>query len=300
MASFKLHSNLPIGTAAPWKIKPNHFNSIPKEEPGIYVVGVKIPVLGQGEKICLLNVGIMKDISIKIKGHWDVNNNFTATGELNSFKEIFDLISKDISSIYLEIEKYNLSESVRKKKTLNIFYKNIANDYSSLIWFNDNTFFDFILNLPAGKSTYKPGSGHKASVKPNGDLDIINTPESIALKHQIENVKQLYTNSFFYTYITLDSVIAEILNDKNHILFSEAESYKKTRVYNIGKKYAPGKTICAYIENTLKSRLSTIGIHTSAKSTKKLLPATDTFDLSYIQNDLINLTGKPFINPLIL
>jgi hypothetical protein len=297
MASFKLHSNLPIGTPAPWIIKPDHFNSIP-DEPGIYVVGVKIPVLGQGEKICLLNVGIMKDIRIKIKGHWDDNNNFTATGELNSFKEIFDLISKDISSIYLEMEKYNLS--VRKKKTLNSFYKNIANDYPSLIWFNDNTFFDYILNLPAGKSTYKPGSGHKGSVKPNGDLDIINTPQSIALKHQIENVKQLYTDRFFYTYITLDSVIAEILNDKNHTLFNEAVSYNKTKCYNIGRNYGPGKTICACVENTLKSRLSTIGIHTSAKSTNKMLPITDTFDLSFIQNDLVNLTGKPFINPLIL
>ena len=298
MAIFKLHSNLPIGTPAPWEINPAHFNSIPKEEPGIYVVGVKIPVLGQGEKICLLNVGIMKDISVKIKGHWDVNNNFTATGELNSFKEIFDLISKDISSIYLEMEKYNLS--VRKKKTLNSFYKNIANDYPSLIWFNDNTFFDYILNLPAGKSTYKPGSGHKGSLRPTGDLDLINTPGSIALKHKIKNVKELYTVSFFYTYITLDSVVAEILNDKNHTLFNEAESYKKTRVYNIRRNYGPGKTICACVENTLKSRLSTIGIHTSAKSTIKMLPATDKFDLSFIQNDLVNLTGKPFINPLIL
>ena len=297
MAIFKLYSNLPIGTPAPWKIGLNHFNSIP-QEPGIYVVGVKISVLGQGEKICLLNVGIMKDISIKIKGHWDVNNDFTATGELNSFKEIFDLINTNISSIYLQIKNYN--SSVRNKKTLNGFYKNIPTHYSSLIWFNNNTFFDYILNLPAGKSTYKPNSGHKGSVKPNADLDIINTPESIALKHQIENVKQLYTDRFFYTYITLDSIVAEILKDSNHPQFEEALYYNKSKQYSITGKNGPGKNLCELVENTLKYRLSSIGIHTSAKSTSKMLPITDKFDLSFIQNDLVNLTEKPFNNPLIL
>jgi hypothetical protein len=296
MANYSLTTNLPIGVS-PWLFDVNYLETLP-EFPGIYAVGVKIPVLGQGEKICLLNVGIMKDISIKIKGHWDVNNNFTATGELNSFKEIFDLKSKDISIIYLEMEKYNLS--VRKKKTLNSFYKNIANDYPSLIWFNDNTFFDYILNLPTGKSTYKAGSGHKGSVNPNGDLDIINTPKSIALKHQIENVKQLYTDMFFYTYITLDSIVAEILKDSNHPQFEHAVNYNKNKQYSIIGKNGPGKNLCEIVENTLKYRLSSIGINTSAKSTSKMLPITDKFDLSFIQNDLINLNGKPFINPLIV
>lgn len=292
MAIFKLQTNLPKGTTAPEFINKDDFNSIPKK-PGVYVYGIKI-LINKIEKFIPLYVGIRNDIQSRLMYHHKENG---LSG--NSKKELFDLsqISSilDVNGIYGDMQLYD------SKKGLDPLRLGIQ----SLIWFNNSTFFDAKCNLPKSTSTYISNSGHQASIKVGGDLDIMGTPQSILLKNKVIDLKKLYSDKFFCAYCTLDSIVSEILKDKKHPLHHTADCYNKCKDYTIiGGKNGSGKTICEYFENTLKSRLSTIGIHTSAKSTSKILAPTDQFDLSIIQNDLVNLGnhnyGNPFNIPLII
>ena len=123
MATIKFVTNLhPFQNGREWQFHPNFFEgkdvkgddvcdkngkkiSFPvPNEAGVYIVGVKIPVSDPKqfdengkpidkavEKFCPLYVGIQKKIKNKIKGHRDPRNRSTSNGELNSYKELFDL-----------------------------------------------------------------------------------------------------------------------------------------------------------------------------------------------------------------
>lgn len=286
MANYSLTTNLPIGVS-PWLFDAKYLKTLPKV-PGVYVYGIKVNINGT-DKFMPLYVGIRNDIKSRLTYHYK-QNGISGNGK----KELFDLTSirsiADIIKIYKDMSDYD------SKSGLNPLRIGI----SSLVWFNNPVYFDSKLKLPEGTSKYRSGEGHQSSIKNGGDLDLIDTNNSANLKSQIQGVKNLYTDKFYYAFITLDSIVAEILKDPNHPQFEDAVNYNKNKKYTINRKNGPGKDLCELIENTLKNRLSSIGINTSAKSTGKMLPIDDAFDLSCIQNDLINLTGKPFINPLIL
>jgi len=286
MANYSLTTNLPIGVS-PWLFDANYLKKLPKV-PGVYVYGIKVNINGI-DKFMPLYVGIRNDIKSRLTYHYEQNGILG-----NGRKELFDILSihstADAIRISNDIGVYN---SLSGLNPLRI-------GISSLIWFGNPIFFDLKLKLPAGTSKFRSGEGHQSSVKIGGDLDLIGTNNSANLKSQIQGVKNLYTDKFYHAFITLDSIVAEILKDSQHPQFENAVNYNKNKQYTINRKNGPGKDLCELIENTLKNRLSNISINTSAKSTGKMLPIADTFDLSFIQNDLINLTGKPFINPLIL
>jgi hypothetical protein len=286
MTNYSLMTNLPIGVS-PCIFDANFLKTLPKV-PGVYVYGVKVNINGT-DKFMPLYVGIRNDIKSRLTYHYKQNGI-----QGNGKKELFDIASihsqNDVTRIFNDMRFYD-SKSGLDPLRIGI---------PSLVWFNNSVYFDSKLKLPEGTSKYRPDQGHQSSIKIGGDLDLIGTNNSANLKHQILGVKKLYTNKFYYAYITLDSIIAEILKDSNHPQFEVALNYNKNKQYAINRKNGPGKDLCELIENTLKNRLNSIGIHTSAKSTGKMLPITDMFDLSYIQNDLINLTGKPFTNHLIL
>jgi hypothetical protein len=286
MANYSLMTNLAIGVS-PWLFDANYLKTLPKV-PGVYVYGVKVIINGV-DKFMPLYVGIRNDIKSRLTYHYKQNGI-----QGNGKKELFDIASihsqNDVIRIYNDMRFYD------SKSGLNPLRIGI----SSLVWFNNPVYFDSKLKLPAGTSKYRPNEGQQSSIKIGGDLDLIGTNNSINLKQQIQGVKKIYTDKFFYAFSTLDSIVAEILEDSNHPQFEVAFNYNKKKQYTINRKNGPGKDLCELIENTLKNRFSSIGINTSAKSTGKMLPVTDKFDLSCIQNDLINLTGKPFINPLIL
>ena len=294
MTSIKFITNLPLNTEnnTPWLFDKKHLDDIP-DKPGVYIVGVKIQVNGQGEKFCPLYVGIMDNLRTKIKGHWDTNNKITATGELNSFKEIFDL-SCDITLIYKQMKLYD--EKNEGKKSHAFLFNSIKN----LVWFNNQHFFNNYLKLTKSNSTYSDGKGHTDSIKAGGDLDRIATKASSHLKKRICDVKEIYTNKYFYVYSQLKDITQEIVKDSKNPLYSESIEYNKNEIYKLKRKNGPGKTISESVEHATKEALKLIGIYTTAKSNSVLYPME--IDLSDIQNDLVNLVPIPnnYIKPLII
>lgn len=286
MATYSLMTNLPLGLST-WLFDSKYLKILPRT-PGVYVYGIKVNINGI-DLFMPLYVGIRNNINARLTYHYK-QNGISGNGK----KELFDIASiqsiVDIINIYKDIDAYDNLSGLNPLRI----------GISSLIWFNNPIFFDSKLKLAKGTSKYKPDEGHQSSIKNGGDLDLIGTNSSINLKRQIQEVKRFYTDKFYYGYITLDSIVAEILKDSTHPQFEDAVNYNKNRQYTINRQNGPGKNLCELFENTLKNRLSSIGINTSAKSTGKMLPIDDTFDLTCIQNDLINLTGKPFINPLML
>ena len=95
------------------------------------------------------------------------------------------------------------------------------------------------------------------------------------MKTDIILTKEMFVNNFYFIFATDDNIIKT--ND-----FSLNENSNRLSV-----------------EKTTKNILENINIFTTADSRRgSIIPLS--LDLSCIQNDLINLTGKPFINPLIL
>jgi hypothetical protein len=150
----------------------------------------------------------------------------------------------------------------------------------NLIWYNDSVFFDNKLNLSFYKSKYISGTGVLKSIGQNGDLDSIffnnnRLYEALKMKTDIILTKEMFINNFYFIYATDDNIITT--ND-----FSLYENSNRLSV-----------------EKTSKNILENINIFTTADSRRgSIIPLS--LDLSCIQNDLINLTGKPFINPLTL
>ena len=95
------------------------------------------------------------------------------------------------------------------------------------------------------------------------------------MKTYIILTKEMFVNNFYFIYATDGNII-----EKDN--FSLNVSSNRLSV-----------------EKTTKELLTNINIFTTADSRRgSIIPLS--LDLSCIQKDLINLTGKPFINPLIL
>lgn len=282
---------LPFQNRNSWAFHPNFFegkdkngnqitNPVPNG-PGVYIVGVKIPVQGQGEKFCPLYVGIQKNLRTKIEGHRNPANRDTRTGELNSFKEIFDLCNFDIRTIYNEMCTYDQLNK-GKRSHLKLFQ-----NLNTLIWFNNSTFFNY--KLLVNNSVYISGSGHKTSINTGGDLDLIGSKKSLVLKNKIINVKSLYSQYYYYCYCELDQIVKSVLEENENPLTSLCQEHEITKYWEVGKDNRPGKTICEKIEGLVKNKLQTIGIYTTAKALKT--PPNFNIDLSKIQTELVNMTG---------
>ncbi len=298
----------------PWYFDEKYFDDIPPI-PGVYIVGVKIPVIGQEEKFCPLYVGISNNLQSRLKEHHN-NKIITKTGGyLNSRKDLFDIVNEPIQNVYSDIEIFN-----QFKNNKNLYdpynlssFDAVKINHNSLIWYPDAHFFDNYLNVQKlSEYPLKDGRldnvGHFESIRSGGDLDSIHKKDSACgadgLKIKILEVKNKIENNFYFIYATLDSISTELSKDENAELFQDAVDYRKNKIYSIPgnkengvkRQKGPGMRICEKVESTTKEALKGIGIHTyGAVSVKN---GVLNIDLSDIQNDLVNMTGAPFINLL--
>jgi len=340
MATIKFTTNLhPFQNDGAWQFHPNFFEgkdangndvcdnngniiSFPvPNEPGVYIVGVKIPVSDPKqfdengkpidkavERFCPLYVGIQDDLSTKISGHRNPNNTSTYTGELNSFKELWNL-NEEPKIFYKGIQIWN-EKWRRSKKTvedpnridqLGLFMTEVRDCAENcLIWFPNRVFFNVYLNTDL--SNYGEKSGHFGSVGLNKDLDTINTKEAKILKKLIEEVKLKIENNFWYAFITAEYIANSILQSNNHPLKEVADKYLQERVWTIKMKNAkgntiskngPGKILCESIENATNKALAQNGIYTYAKANTPKHPYV--IDFSNLKDDLVRMEYNPLI-----
>ncbi len=276
MATIKFTTSLINNKSVPWQFNPDDLKGIP-ETPGVYIVGVKIPVEGEDEeKFCPLYVGIRKNLQSRIKQHKKQTG-----GYLNSRKDLFDIVNESIQNVYSDIEIFN-----QFKNNKNLYdpynlssFDAVKINHNSLIWYPDAHFFDNYLNVQKlseypVKDDRLINVGHIRSIKFSGDLDSIHKKNSTCgadeLKIKILAVKDKIETNFYFIYATLDNIINEVLTDVNSDLYQDAGDYKKNRIYNIpgnkkqgvkGQK-GPGMRICEKIEATAKEALKNNGIHT--------------------------------------
>jgi len=320
MATIKFVTNLhPFQNGREWQFHPNFFEgkdangndvcdnngniiSFPvPNEPGVYIVGVKIPVseppqydengnkLDKAvERFCPLYVGIKKNIRERLIDHHNWN------GYLNGKKELFDL-EQSICNVYDDIFLWNIHwDKVSNHSNIKVktnLYSKIANKNNTLIWFPHKSFFNHYLKL--SQSQYVEHTGHFGSVGEGKDLDTINTSESMRLKGKIIEIKKMIFNQYWYAYVTLDDIVQQVLNDKEHKLYSEAERYNKTKFYGKGNVKGEGRKLCENVESLTKELLSgKLKIHTYATSGN--CHGFFQIDLTDIKDDLVNMTGQPF------
>lgn len=304
MATIKFTTNLPLNSdpnwSKPWLFDPKYFDSIP-DKPGVYIVGVKIPVSDPKqfdekgnqidiavEKFCPLYVGIKKNIRERLIDHHNWN------GYLNGKKELFDL-KQSICNVYEDIFLWNIHwDKESKHSNINVktkLYSEIAKKNNTLIWFPHESFFNRYLKL--SQSQYVEHTGHFGSVGDGKDLDIIKTKESSDLKEKIITIKKIIFNQYWYAYVTLDDIVQQVLNDKNHKLFSIAKSYNETKFYGKGNVKGEGRRLCENVESLTKELLSKkLNIHTYATSGNCI--GFFQIDLTDIKDDLVNMTGRAF------
>jgi len=339
MTKIEFTTNLPLSNdplcPKPWQFDKKHFDGLDKNgnhvldvsgkpkgavpnKPGVYIVGVKIEVNDPPqefdkngnplenakavEKFCPLYVGISKDLRTRIRGHRN-----GPSGELNHNKELFNFLNVSPFQFYKDIKffdrNYIRSGCTKYSNLKNIVFQRISNNpyHNSLIWFPDFQFFNQYLNLTTSTYGLPNGinNGHEESIRKGGDLDTIGTQNSLRLKNDIISVKKGIEDKFWYCYSTLDSIVNEIINNNFNELLILANLYKINPVYNVGRNNGHGKAICEIVESSIKDKLNSIDIYTYAGVQTSPLNQL-CFDLSPIQNDLVNMTGKPFPNNLII
>lgn len=335
MATIKFTTNLHgFQNGGEWNFHPNFFEGkdqngkqvtkpVPNE-PGVYIVGVKIPVndppqyddkgklleTPHNEKFCPLYVGVQDNLSTKIRGHRNPNNKRTYTGEVNSFKELWN-INLEPKIFYRGIEiwndkwRYSRSNKVNdpnRINQLNVFIKEVKDSAENcLIWFPNSAFFDFYLSI--NSSNYEENSGHNGSVGLNRDLDTIGTIDAQSLKDLINGVKSKIENNFWYAFISAEEIAQAILKSYDHPLREKANEYinngkewTRKETNKKGKnvrKNGPGKTLCESVENATNKALAHKGIYTYAKAHKPKHPYS--IDFSFLKNDLVCMQNNPLI-----
>lgn len=247
----------------------NHYSNV--NLPGIYIYGLRLEFIINGEmelKFVPMAVGETDNLKRRLfSEHYSL---LSTNG--NSLKEIFNWASirsfNDLIDVYTDMSNYKQSKTAHNSTLKN------------LIWYNDSEFYDNKLNLSLYKSKYISGTGVLKSIGQNGDLDSIflnnnRLYEVLKMKADIILTKEMFVNNFYFIYATDNNI-----NEEND--FSLNVSSNRLSV-----------------EKTIKNLLMKINIYTTADS-RRGSNRPLTLDLTCIQNDLINLTGKPFINPLIL
>jgi hypothetical protein len=210
MATIKFTSPLTkYASKNPWFFDKKYFEDIPPI-PGVYIVGVKIPVNGQGEKFCPLYIGTYKEnIKTRIRGHWDENNTNIVQGALNSYKELFDL-ELDPSLFYEDIELWNQlwkGKNNTNTNKVNLFNEISINGNNSLIWFPDELFFQTYLKN-AHVHLNPASNWHNNTVNPS-------ILTNVNLKNKIVKVKNVITSKFWFAYAEVNDNTALTLIEAN-------------------------------------------------------------------------------------
>lgn len=239
--------------------------------PGIYIYGLRLEFIINGKterKFVPMAVGETDNLKRRLfSEHYSLLN---TNG--NSLKEIFNWSSvrslNDLKDVYSDMSNYKQSKTLHNSTLKN------------LIWYNDSEFYDNKFKLSLHKSKYVSGTGVLKSIGQNGDLDSIflnnnRLYQALKMKTDIILTKEIFVNNFYFIYATEENIIQ---TDKFSL------NIRSNRLN---------------VEKTIKNLLIKINIFTTADSRRGSLISLS-LDLSCIQNELINLTDKPFINPLIL
>lgn len=272
------------------EFNPNDISQYPNGA-GVYCYGFR-KIIDDRKVFVPLYVGISENLKDRLFQHYKEER---TNG--NSKWYVFDYSvlksSNDVTDLYNDMMISDSSKGINNCR------------YSEkLIWFNHESFFNHKLNVSC--SEYKSNSGVRSSIKDNGDLDLIqsNKPLSGAnkLKDSIKQSKAIFDNDFYYIYSSLDS---DVEVNKGDELFDLYQTYLSNKVYKIGRKNGPGKTICEKIEHLTKTKLVQLGIYTAAKSHGKIISGN--IDLSLIRNELVVIKNQQlikdngyYVNPLIL
>lgn len=264
MTKIKFETNLSLTNlnGVPWLFDKKYFDDIPNK-PGVYIVGVKIKVNGQGENFCPLYVGIRDDLNSRIKAHWKPN------GYLNGKKELFDL-SIDINKIYSDINLYNKCWMNSTKSNDNKIL--LPERIKTLLWFNSPLFFDKYLDLLIGSSQYRDSKDwHNGTLnKDLPDLAKRFSNKQNQIKHlidKISNTKSIICSKYFYAFYE----------------------------HKVDESYKEIKPKLELIEAATKLALEKINIHTyghtSGNGKKLNLVSSEniTIDLSNLKEDLIKI-----------
>jgi hypothetical protein len=287
MATIKFTTNLISSSSKPWKFNPNELNAIPNK-PGVYIVGVKIDINGQGEKFCPLIVGQSTNLKNRITGHRDPDNTSTSRGELNSFKEIFnfEVLHKNPSNFYEDIKIWDegwISKHHKKRTDLKILCESIKLNHNSLIWFPNPIFYDVYFGVASNININVALNRHNATIQKRNNLTDISSQNAKDLINKINKARTQINDNYFIAYAYSNSEMNEDVDFKNVVLREEIESATKWKLLNHLKisTYAgingAGKNIWSKLETGQNINLD--------------------LDLSAIQNDLVNLGGHTFGSP---
>lgn len=255
----------------------NHYSNL--NLPGIYIYGLRQNIKGiQGKTFIPLYVGITKNLKKRLYDDHFLQESWP--GKKSSKKEIFDFSNEDysleaIADRYRDMLVYDLVTNYKGQQRPIISY------LKHLVWFQDLTFYHEkiganIFPLP------RTNSNHLDSYK-NGLLSSMKNNSLNEIITKGELTKKKFNNDFYFVYATYQDIINsnDVIDLKNSTL---SANYTKESAEKI--------------EFRTKKVLNQLGINTTAKA--EVINSQIKIDLSIIQNDLINLTGETFINPLIL
>lgn len=247
-----------------------------KGKNGVYIAGVKIEVndfdnpIVKASKFCPLIIGETKNLSYRLKGHQDLNSHTQSYGELNSFKEIWDL-EKSPTIFYKGIEIWNqIWKTSRKKKSdphrllklKELFDEIELNADKCLLWFPNPHFFDLYfskINLMINPVSI---NWHLNTLQNILNYDNLFSVDSGILIGKINRVKLIIEKNFYFAYA--------LVEDKSQL-----------------------KNIENFVNEKFRYDLKLPTYAGSDKPTEKYF-----IDLSAIQNELVNMTSAPFKTPL--
>jgi hypothetical protein len=319
MATIKFTTNLISNKSIPWQFNPNDLNGIP-ETPGVYIVGVKIIVndfdnpIEKKEKFCPLYVGIQQNLKAKISGHRDPINKNTGTGELNSFKELFDLkINGDAVKLYDSINRLlELREKIEKikgSKKLNhlpngntpsmpfpincrkcaeelTMFHVLKEERNLLIWFPNPAFFNINIKSNTFISKYAyHDSGKNGNYNHSKSLnhDLLH-PDAYKLLNRIIDTKNIISNKYWYAFASTRT--NPNIDFSDNAILQQIEAATKWKLMN-------------------KLNIPTYaGINGAGEGIWNALEQGKNVNLDInlkdIQSELVNMTGASFPTKLIL
>jgi len=275
----------------PLKGKPFHLvNNNPflanQPKTGVYIYGLLLNVKGF-DNFVPLYVGIGNLENRLVNSHYNgYNHNGNGKKELWNFNKNKYGNSAIIKRIYREMNIYEMFNSmIRAPYNSSFCYMEFLNQLKNLIYFQNNDFFHVKHNLINQQQLNL------------GQLDMLNYLINNNLNQSaqvLSNVKLNFTKNFYFIYADLYNDVTEVSDEIN----LKYNGWNNVNQYIVNRKNGPGKNLLERIELATKNKLKNIDIYTSAKAEGQNLKMN--IDLSNIQQSLINLTGEPFINPLIL
>lgn len=255
----------------------NHYSNL--NLPGIYIYGLRLKIKGYNDKTFVpFYVGIADNLKKRLYNDHYLQESWP--GRKSSLKEIFDFSSKDfylkdIEDRYRDMLIYDLVTNYKGQQRPIISY------LRHLVWFQDLTFF----NQKIGANIFafsKKNSNHLDSYH-GGLLSSINNVSLNNIITKGELTKKKFNDDFYFVYTSYQDIV-DLNKGIDFNDFSLSPNYDNESAVKI--------------EFKTKKALNQLGINTTAKAQSSNIQIN--IDFSLIQNELINLTGRPFIKPLIL